>query len=82
MACCQVVFFHFLELRFLLTTNVFSIKTASVKAAAMRGIDGAGHITFQNYPVSLQGGVGDGRGGKESLGIRMERGLIDFYTIS
>jgi hypothetical protein len=82
MACCQVVFFHFLELRFLLTTNILSIETASVKAAAMRGIDGAGHISLQNYPVSFQGGVGDGRGGKESLGIRMERGLIDFYTMS
>jgi hypothetical protein len=46
MACCQVVFFHFLELRFLLTTNILSIKAASVKAAAMRGIDGAGHISF------------------------------------
>jgi hypothetical protein len=80
MACCQVVFPYFFEFWFLLTTDVLSIKAAGVKAAAMRRIDGAGHIS--NYPVSFQGRVGDGRGGKESLGIRMERGLIDFYTIS
>jgi hypothetical protein len=76
-----VVHSYFIEMRFLLTADILGIEAAGVKAASGWGIDWAGDISFEDYPVPGNGGVGYGRCRKESLGIRVERSLVDLFAI-
>ena len=44
-----------------------------VKPAAVRWIDGAGDIPFQNHPTPFGGGVRKRYGGQQRLGVRVLR---------
>jgi hypothetical protein len=53
----QVVLSYFPKLGFLLTADILCIETAGVKAASEGGIDWAGDISLEDYPLPFVGGI-------------------------
>ena len=49
-----------------------------MKIASRRGVEGAGHVAAEADLLLLGLRVGDGHGGKEGLGIRVVRRIVDF----
>ncbi len=45
--------FHFLELWLNLSAHVHHPRTARAKVAARRGIDGTGHVSFEDDPLAI-----------------------------
>ena len=46
----KMLVFNFSEFRFPVAANIFGKEATRVKAAAGRGVDGAGDVAFQNDP--------------------------------
>src|SRR6266567_2820653 len=63
----------FLEDRFLDAASIESIGAAGMKAASRGNLDRAGHVTGQNKPFSLDGGIRHRNGREQRFGVRVQR---------
>ena len=72
---------HLAQRRFVLVAPLEPLVAARVKAAPVRRVDRAGWIPLENEPPTLGGGIRNGNGRQERLGVGMERLRVQFLAI-
>ena len=81
MARHKVAGFYFPQLRLFSGASFHALRAAARKAAARRGVYGAWHVAFQQYALRLNVKPGDRHGGKQRLGIRMNRIFEQLFAV-